>query len=131
MRAWIIAAALALVAPCALAQDAGDATPHRAIQNGDTVDAVQGGKLMLQLGVNEATGEHWEVAQKPDFLGVAVIVVTPTPGMALGPAAPEVATISFDVTAEGNGPVVLVMRGPAPHSAALATFRVTVHSHQS
>jgi hypothetical protein len=127
MRAWLIAALLALGAPSALAQDTV-ATPHRAIQNGDTVDAVAGGKFMLQLGVNEASGEHWDVAQKPDFLGAAIIVVTPTPGQALGPGAPELATISFEVTGTGSGPVVLVMHGPAAHAPPLATFRVTVRA---
>jgi len=125
MRALIAAAALAFAAPCAYAQD-GDTTPHRAIQNGDTIDAVQGGKVMLQLGVNPSTGERWDVAQKPDFLGTAIIIVSPAPDQSLGPAAPQMATISFDVTGAGTGPVVLQMHGPAPHSAALATFRVTV-----
>lgn len=128
MRALLIAAALALAAPCAYAQDA-ETTPHRAIQSGDTVEAVQGGKVMVQLGVNPSTGERWDVAQKPDFLGTAIIIVTPAPDQPLGPAAPQMATISFDVMGAGAGPVVLVMHGPAPHSAALATFRVTVVAH--
>ncbi len=133
MRALLAAAALTLAPPCALAQDSDTTTitsPHRAIQNGDTVPAIQGGQFMLQLGVNSSTGEHWEVAQKPDFLGVGVIDVTDTPGQALGAAAPQLATISFDVTGSGTGPVVLQMHGPAPHSPVLATFRVTVVARQ-
>ena len=132
MRALIAAVAFVLVTPSAFAQDSDTTTitsPHRTIQNGDTVPAVQGGQLMLQLGVNSSTGEHWEIAQKPDFLSGGVIDVTDTPGQALGSAAPQLATISFDVTGAGTGNVVLQMHGPAPHSLVLATFHVTVVAH--
>lgn len=127
MRALIIAAALALGAPCAFAQEA--APPVTAAQNGQTVEVAQGGKLVIQLAVNPSTGAHWDVAEKPDFLGDAAIsVARPTlaPGERPRLGAPQQATITFDVTGAGSGDVVLEKRGPGGDGAVQDTFRVTV-----
>jgi predicted secreted protein len=146
MRAWIIAAALACAAAPAGAEafhaaayfvpmfdpasDASDGpAPVTLQQNGQNVEAAQGAKLILQLPVNPSTGAHWEVTQKPDFLGEAEIEIAPAP---LGPGqrprlgAPQMATIAFDVTGRGSADLALEMHGPAPGSPALQSFRVTV-----
>ncbi len=127
MRALILAAALVFAAAPAFAQDA--APPVTAAQNGQSVEVAQGGKLVIQLAVNPSTGAHWDVSEKPDFLGDADIHVA-APALAPGQrprlGAPQMATITFDVTGAGSGDVTLERRGPGADGAVQDTFRVTV-----
>ncbi len=128
MRRLIIAAALLFAATPALAQEADTTTQVSAAQNGASVQASVGGKVAIALSVNPSTGAHWDVTEKPDFLGNADIHVAPAPlapGQRPRLGAPQMATIAFDVTAAGSGDVVLEKHGPTG-GAALETFRVTV-----
>lgn len=128
MRAWIIAAALAFAPAPALAQEADSVAHAAAAQNGGSVEAKQGGTLEIQLAVNPSTGAHWDVAEKPDFLGDASVSVAPqlVPGQRPRLGAPQMATITFGVNGAGSGDVALEMHGPGPGGPALQTFRVTV-----
>jgi hypothetical protein len=133
MRSWIIAAALALTATPALAQDAAPAPlPDGAIavtadQSGASIDASVGAAVAIQLQRNASVGTNWTVASKPDFLG--------DPGTLTGPTrvstrpilgAPSWQVFVFPVSDAGSGEVTLEKKDRT--GAVVETFTVTVNA---
>ncbi len=131
MRAWFIAAALALAATPALAQTAAPAPlPDGAVavsadQSGGSVDASVGGGVAIQLQRNASVGTNWVVSSKPDFLGAPETLTGPTrisdrPIM----GAPTWQVFVFPVSEAGTGDVTLEQRSRT--GDVVATFTLTI-----
>ncbi len=129
MRALILAAALAFAAGPAFAQDADNVAHATAANNGHAIQVAAGGKLVIDLAVNPSTGAHWDVTNKPDFLGDAAITVAPpsvAPGQRPRLGAPSVATITFDVSASADGSADLTLDKRGPDGAVQDSFHAIV-----
>ena len=137
MRAWIIAAALALSATPAWAQlELAPPTPEdvavrvSADQNGQSVEAAQGDMIAIELQSSPSAGASWRVASKPDFLADPETLSGPTSAQASGGAprvgAPRWQVLIFPVAAAGSGELVLEKRGPGRRGQVLETFRVNI-----
>ncbi len=133
MRSWIIAAALALAATPALAQDAAPAPlPDGAVavaadQSGGSVDASVGAAIAIQLQRTPSVGTNWSVASKPDFLGDPEQLSGPT-RVSTRPilGAPIWQVFVFPVSAAGSGEVTLEKKDRT--GAVVETFAVTVNA---
>ncbi|MFT3729064.1 MAG: hypothetical protein QM759_14670 [Terricaulis sp.] len=140
MRAWLLAVILACVAAPALAQSAPATRPASdgaplvsREQNGQSVSAVVGKAVTVELESAAPAGARWVVKSKPDFLAdahqfdVAVGGRRPTANA----AAPDFQMFVFPVRGVGSGALTLEKHDPAGATVDTFTITVTATAHSA
>jgi hypothetical protein len=135
MRAWLVAATLALMAAPALAQsppapsppEASDASPIVSEnQNGQTFAVSVGADVTVQLQRNASAGTRWVVSAKPTFLGdprqAEMALATPQPVV----GAPSWQMFIFPVSTAGAGELAFEKQDRT--GATLESFTITINA---